>query len=487
MYTTRSEQSRQHRLDAKRRRRRRIRLWIMLNTGIALAIVLVGAYYLHVVQPQEQQTAAIASAAEQSAHLPESPEPSDSPAAKDEPSATEDENSQSGSDSVNKQEVPEASQDSTEESPIQSKEQSGSSGEHATGTKKVPTTETDPVQNDAAKAQPDQLSADPSADLQPATPAGSSGQTVTMNFGGDVMFSGKVGELLAQKGYDYPYEYVRKLFASDDLSVVNLETPVTDSATTAADKTYAFKSSPEALSHMAAAGIDAVNLANNHILDQGITGLQDTIRQLDSSGIAYVGAGNDSKRAYEPVYFQRKGIRIALLGFSRVIPEAGWNAGTNQPGVATAYDATAAEAAIREAHSQADIVVVIAHWGIERSDTTIAHQNDLAHRFVDAGADLVIGGHPHVLQGLEQYKGKWIAYSTGNFIFTHSLTEKTWDTAVFQAKCTVRGDCSMQVIPYTANLGQPVPMAEEQGQALLRRLQTLSGTIQFDIKGNAIS
>jgi len=477
MYTTRSEQSRQHRLDAKRRRRRRIRLWIRLNTGLALAIVLVGAYYLHVAQPKGQQSAAISPAADQPASLA-SPGISDHTATEDRPSSDENTDNQSETNSADSSE---ASQDSTTDSTAKDSQPSESAEDDSAPT------ETEPAQNPSSQAQPDQLSAEPSADLQPATPAAPSGQTVTMSFGGDVMFSGKVGELLAQKGYDYPYEYVRKLFASDDLSVVNLETPVTDSVTTAADKTYAFKSSPQALPHMAEAGIDAVNLANNHILDQGITGLQDTIRQLDSSGIAYVGAGNDSKRAYEPVYFQRKGIKIALLGFSRVIPETSWNAGANQPGVATAYDASAAEAAIQEAHRQADLVVVIAHWGVERSDTTVAHQNDLAHRFVDAGADLVIGGHPHVLQGLEQYKGKWIAYSTGNFIFTHSLTEKTWDTAVFQARCTVKGDCSMQVIPYTANLGQPVPMAEDQGQALLRRLQTLSGTIQFDIKGNAIS
>ncbi|WP_411349590.1 CapA family protein [Paenibacillus sp. WLX2291] len=354
-----------------------------------------------------------------------------------------------------------------------SQAQTGSDDEDSSETKKP-----SPTSGDAG--------ASTTPTLEPQTDTAPDGRTVTMNFGGDVMFSGKVGELLAQKGYDYPYQYVSKLFTSDDLTVVNLETPVTSSDTTAANKTYTFKSSPEALPHMAAAGIDAVNLANNHILDQGVGGLTDTIKQLDQSGVSYVGAGNDSTRAYQPMYFERKGIKIALLGFSRVIPETSWNAGKNQPGVATAYDATAAQAAIREAKSNADLVVVVAHWGVERSDTTVDHQTDLAHRFIDAGADLVVGGHPHVLQGLEQYKGKWIAYSTGNFIFTRSLTEKTWDTGVFQAVCSVKGECSMKVIPYTANLGQPVPMAEQQAQTLLQRLQSLSSNIRFDVKGNAI-
>lgn len=498
MYTTRSQQSRQ-RQQAKKQRQKRIRNWIMFNTVLVLSIVALGGYYWLHIKPQEVQQAS-------SDQIDHTLDPATIPYQDGTDPVTEQndssdpldyENENDPSLSATEGDVKHLDQTSTDdkETPSSDSEQNTA----GTDSESTDSSSGDSISADEVPEQPTQdsstdkkSSSEPSSDsshqaLQPATNTTPSGQTVTLHFGGDVMFSGKVGEKLAKAGYDYPYQYVKGLFSSDDLTVVNLETPVTDSNTIAADKTYAFKSSPEALPHMAQAGIDAVNLANNHILDQGITGLTDTITQLDQSGIAYVGAGKDSARAYQPVYFDRKGIKIALLGFSRVIPETSWNAGKNQAGVATAYDATAAQAAIREAKSKADLVVVVAHWGVERSDTLADHQSDLAHTFVDAGADLVIGGHPHVLQGLEKYKGKWIAYSTGNFIFTRSLVEKTWDTGVFQAKCTVNGDCSMQVIPYTAELGQPVPMASDKAQTLLQRLQTLSSNISFDTKGNAIA
>lgn len=501
MYSTRSEQNRHQRQEAIRRRKRRFRRWMLLNTVLVAAVVLVGMVYWMKEHPQSgSQTIAAATtsvpqeATEESQDTPTSPDG----ATVDDESGDLLPESESGTLSADKEQTPtnmdeqNPSADTEEASPESTSETTSPSQEHATSDEAAASQEQTASGNedsDATKtpsAGTNDSAASTTPTLEPQTDNVPDGQTVTLHFGGDVMFSGKVGELLAQKGYDYPYEYVKKLFTSDDLTVVNLETPVTSSDTTAANKTYTFKSSPEALPHMAAAGIDAVNLANNHILDQGVSGLTDTIQQLDQSGVQYVGAGKDSTRAYQPVYVERKGIKIALLGFSRVIPEASWNAGKNQPGVATAYDATAAEAAIREAKSNADLVVVVAHWGVERSDTTVDHQTDLAHRFIDAGADLVVGGHPHVLQGLEQYKGKWIAYSTGNFIFTHSLTEKTWDTGVFEAVCSIKGECSMKVIPYTANLGQPVPMAEPQAQTLLQRLQSLSSNIRFDVKGNAI-
>ncbi|MFD1776328.1 CapA family protein [Paenibacillus rhizophilus] len=310
-----------------------------------------------------------------------------------------------------------------------------------------------------------------------------SGSTVTLNFAGDVIFAGKVGELLKQKGYDYPYARLNGLFLKDDLSVVNLETPVTDRGAEA-NKTYVFKSPPEALNALKAAGVDAVNLANNHTLDMGEQGLRDTLDNLDARGIPFVGAGVDAAQAYSAQYFTRKGITVALLGFTRVIPEAGWTAGAGKPGVASAYDSGPALKAIAEARKKADIVAVVVHWGQERMNEPNAVQQSLGRSFIDAGADLVIGGHPHVLQGLEPYKGKWIAYSTGNFIFTRSTSKSTWETAIFQAECSVKGQCSMKLSPIDAELGQPVPMSAPDGQKLLKRIESLSaGKVRIDEEG----
>ncbi|MEJ3717371.1 CapA family protein [Paenibacillus polymyxa] len=297
---------------------------------------------------------------------------------------------------------------------------------------------------------------------------------VTLHFIGDVQFSGKVEQRLEQNGFDFPYQYLGSLFHKDDLTIANLETPVTTNGVGALNKTYVYKSSPKALTAMAAAGVDAVNLANNHILDQGTSGLLDTLKYLDEKGIAHAGAGRNAKEAYAPHYFERNGIKIALLGATRVMPEANWNASAKQPGVAGAYDSTAIVKSIREARNQADLVIVVAHWGKERATTLEPHQTELSHAFIDAGADLVIGGHPHVLQGMEQYKGKWIAYSTGNFIFSKSTVPATWDTAIFQATCTRNGDCKMKLTPYRTELGQPIPLKDVEASKILQKVAALS-------------
>lgn len=305
---------------------------------------------------------------------------------------------------------------------------------------------------------------------------------VLISFAGDTLFSGKVEAKLKQEGYDYPYRYVKELFLEDDLTVLNLETPVTEGGTPDEEKTFVFKSSPKALPEMLKAGVEAVNLANNHILDQGVEGLLDTLRHLSEAGVLHVGAGKNSKEAFAPVYVERNGIRIALCGFSRVIPKSEWAAGKG-PGVAATYNATQAVKTIQEARNEADLVLVVAHWGKERTVELEKHQSELAHAYIDAGADLVIGGHPHVLQGLESYKGKWIAYSIGNFIFTKSNDPKTWETAVFQASCSRDGDCNLNLVPYRTEVGQPVPMNDEERVKLWSELEAISPGISIKESG----
>ncbi|MBB3128911.1 poly-gamma-glutamate synthesis protein (capsule biosynthesis protein) [Paenibacillus rhizosphaerae] len=323
-----------------------------------------------------------------------------------------------------------------------------------------------------AKPQQDQI---PEKAASGGTSDAPSGQTIRIHFVGDMIFSGKVETLLESKGYSYPFTYLGDLFKKDDLTLGNLETPVTTRGVGAKNKTYVFKSSPKALDALRAAGMDAVTLANNHILDQGEEGLLDTVTHLGASGIKYVGAGKNAARAYAPEYFSIKGMKVALVGASRVYPESSWAAGTSKPGVASAYgQAPEVLKSIAEARKNADLVIVMAHWGIERQSTPDANQKALAHAFVDAGADLIIGAHPHVLQGLEQYKGKWIAYSTGNFIFTKSTVPATWKTAVFEASCRPEGGCGMKLIPYKTELGQPVPMTPDEGKKLMQEMQQLS-------------
>jgi len=319
----------------------------------------------------------------------------------------------------------------------------------------------------------------------PAEPAGTPPEDVevTLHFVGDVMMAGRVGDLLEEKGYDYPYTHVRSLFQTDDYTVANLETPVTNRGVPASNKQYVYKSSPKAITPMRKAGVDLVNLANNHIMDQGESGLLDTLAFLRQNQVAYVGAGADAAEAYAPHLVERNGLTIAFLGFSRVVPHVSWYAGDGKPGVAATYDPALALEAIKQARTKADLVVVIAHWGREKEDFPVDYQRSLAKRYIDAGADLVVGGHPHVLQGLESYRGKWIAYSLGNFIFTRSPSAKTWETMILQATCRRDGSCRLRMHPFWTELGQAVPMIDTDAARLRKRVESISTQIQIDPEG----
>lgn len=311
--------------------------------------------------------------------------------------------------------------------------------------------------------------------------------SLVINFGGDTIFSGKVAEKMNKDGIDSPFKYVKDLFQKDDLTILNLETPVTTRGIGAKNKQFVFKAHPDALKAMKNAGVDAVNVANNHTLDQGAQGLLDTLEHLKANKISFAGAGKNSSEAYAPVYIERKGIKIALFGFSRVLPELSWNARADRPGIAGVYndDVKLAVKSIQDARKKADLILVVAHWGKERVTVPDSNQTSLAHAFIDAGADLVVGGHPHVLQGVEQYKGKWIAYSTGNLVFTKAATRpKTWDTAIFQAHCTTGGKCDLRMIPYFTEIGQPVPKNAKDGAKLIKEIENLSPGVTIDSNGN---
>jgi poly-gamma-glutamate synthesis protein (capsule biosynthesis protein) len=129
---------------------------------------------------------------------------------------------------------------------------------------------------------------------------------------------------------------------------------------------------------------------------------------------------------------------------------------------------------------------VITHWGVERTDTPVPYQTDLAHRFIDAGADLVVGGHPHVLQGLEAYKGKWIAYSLGNFIFTTNGVKETLETFVLNASCSIKRQCALNVVPIYTKYAKPEKMSPEQGQALFDRISAVSFHAQIQPDGQIV-
>jgi poly-gamma-glutamate synthesis protein (capsule biosynthesis protein) len=310
--------------------------------------------------------------------------------------------------------------------------------------------------------------------LPNANPPGpANDERVTLAFVGDVLLGSTVETILRRNGFDYPYHDVKALLSQADLAVANFESPVTERGTEQ-DKQYVYRTSPKALPAFKEAGFDLVNLANNHVLDYGEIGLLDTLDALDQAGIRRVGAGRDANEAYKPAIVEKKGIKIAFLGVSRVVPEVSWKAGKNHPGVAETYDWTRPVKEIAEAKKAADIVVVLAHWGEERKDRPLDYQVQLARRYIDAGADLVVGSHPHVLQGIEYYKGKWIAYSLGNFIFTTNNVAATLETIILEAACTRQGECELKATPIFTQYARPQIMSADKAKALFSRLSNIS-------------
>ena len=256
-------------------------------------------------------------------------------------------------------------------------------------------------------------------------------------FAGDVYLSSHVLNAYTKAGgiAGVLDEGIRKEIEAADIFMVNQEFPFTERGTAAADKQYTFRLPPEKIHIFEEMGIDIVTLANNHILDFGPEGITDSVAALDSAGILHVGAGEDLEQAKKPEIIETCGRKIGFLGVSRVYMAASWAAGEGHPGVFSTYDPTMALEAIREAKEQVDFLVVYVHWGVERETSPKEYQKVMGHQYIDAGADLVIGSHPHVLQPVENYNDKPIVYSLGNFVFGSSIP----NTELFKVTLTENG------------------------------------------------
>lgn len=308
--------------------------------------------------------------------------------------------------------------------------------------------ETEVKTGSETEPETDQSEENPEAS-DPVEPAAGS---MTILFSGDILLSDHVLNAYSRSGgilgvLDQGY---LSAIQSADYFAVNEEFPFSSRGTQAPDKQYTFRLAPEKVSLFKEMGIDAVTLANNHALDYGTDALLDTCEILDRAGILHTGAGKDLDTAKQPVLFEKNGQRVALIGATRVIPKADWAATKGHPGMLSSYEVSVEPllAQIAECHASGDRVVVLIHWGIERDETPQEYQRALARRYIDAGADLVIGSHPHVLQGIEYYKGKPIFYSLGNFVFGSSIPK----TMLVQAAFT--GDSlSLQLIPGTSSGG----------------------------------
>ena len=295
-----------------------------------------------------------------------------------------------------------------------------------------------------------------SSALLAASPmAHASSGDASLIFVGDIMVAETPGELIS-RGED-PFQPFAALLSSHDVRIGNLECVVATTGT-AEEKPYTFRADPRTLPVLKR-HFDAVSLANNHSGDFGKAAFAEQLALMDKAGLPYFGGGRDATAAHAPWIVERNGVRIALLGYVEFKPRS-FEADASRPGVAwSGEDDDVIEdiIAARRVH-RADIVIPFMHWGWEDEPDPSPRLRAFARRMIDAGADLVVGGHPHVTQGAEYYRGKPIIYSLGNFLFNGFDTPATTTGWVLSARVDRTGvvDWRTHVARLDAN-GVPHP------------------------------
>jgi poly-gamma-glutamate synthesis protein (capsule biosynthesis protein) len=239
-----------------------------------------------------------------------------------------------------------------------------------------------------------------------------------------------------------------------DLAVANLECAVSARGLAVAGKEYVFRGRPAALGGLAQAGIDVISLANNHSLDYGREAFTDTLELARGAGLAVAGGGRDLDAARRPVVRTKGGLRIALLAYSDVRP-LGFDAGAGVAGAAPAFPELI-DPDVRAARRRADVVVVYFHWGEELARRPNARQRRLAQIALDAGATVVLGAHPHVLQPRERVgPGRLVAWSLGNFVFA-AESAATTATGILLVDLAADGVRRARLRPVQIEGGRPV-------------------------------
>lgn len=270
----------------------------------------------------------------------------------------------------------------------------------------------------------------------------------TLRFGGDVMMTSFFANYIDRYGVDYMWNDVSHLFNEATYSFVNLETSVSTLGVSNKPEGYGFRSNPSTLTGLVNAGIDYVNIANNHIFDYGVDAFFDTLNNLDEYNIKYTGAGANIDDAFLIKYDLVNDLKISFVSATSVLGSAKWEATKDKLGLATLkeYNYDLLLNKVAEAKENSDVVVVNLHWGFEYENYPEEYQKTLARRLIDAGATIIVGHHSHVLQGIEYYKNGMIFYSVGNFNFLIS-TENTQQTAVFEVNLNKEGIQSSKMYP----------------------------------------
>ncbi len=299
---------------------------------------------------------------------------------------------------------------------------------------------------------------------------------------GDMMLGGRTEPYLIQHGPDYPFRDTLPVLRQADVIVGNLECPISTRGRAVEHKTFTLRAGPVAAEALKKGGVRVVSLANNHSMDFGPLALKDTLAALTENGILFTGAGMDLDDARAAAVLRVNDTTVAFLSYSLTFP-LDFFASAGRPGTAPGY-ADYVKADIQKVRQTADILVVSFHWGAELMTAAKDYQIELGRQAIDWGADLVLGHHPHVLQELEVYKGRLIAYSLGNFIFG-SESNRTNTSMILLCTFKKHSLAKIEAVPLDVNNYrveyQPRVLTGRAAQAVLNDINAASRRFKTEL------
>jgi poly-gamma-glutamate synthesis protein (capsule biosynthesis protein) len=310
-------------------------------------------------------------------------------------------------------------------------------------------------------------------------------EEITLSFVGDVSLADNwyimpEYDKRNKKVYGILSEEVVQIMTSSDIMVANNEFTISNRGSKMPNKYYTFRGKPERLNIYKEMGVNLVTLANNHIYDYGKTAFNDAIDALNEYDIPYIGAGKNIEEAKEPFYYIINGYKIGFVNATRaekyiLTPEATETSG----GVLRCYDPTTFLKVIEETKKNSDFVIALVHWGKEDSSELEQVQLDTSKKYIEAGADLIVGTHAHTLQGIDFYNNKAIVYNIGDFIFNH----ETKDTGIFQLKIDNDGNFKYYFLPCKQKDKYTSLLTDVEMTRVLNKMRNLSPNITITETG----
>lgn len=326
---------------------------------------------------------------------------------------------------------------------------------------------------------------DPNKTPEPTVEPTKTPRKITITAVGDCYFSDTLNSYYKKSGVQgFLSDRIIESMQNADIFIANHEFAVTDGGKKVSYQKYNISAPLDREQIWVDMGVDFLSLANNHILDYGYNALKGLMEELDRLSISYAGAGENNTEALEPVIKVVDGKRIAIFASTRFVPRAEWYATPTNPGLLISYESTPYYLEILEALNKAkqenDYVMIYVHMGVEGTNKVATFQKNIAHSYIEAGADMVIASHPHVLQGIEFYKGKPIIYSLGNFLFSKSHS----DTVVLEAVINEDNTTSISIIPCSSQSYKTTDLEGKQAKKVLDLMRKISFDVTIDDDGN---